>query len=87
MHSFSEDGVAGVLELLAGEGVAKEDQPQVAVLSQFLAKMSKVLLAAWRLTSSLHGSFNPHLLMSFQVRPEITILKTFIKTFLFNSRK
>merc|ERR1719186_689482 len=28
VHSFSEDGVAGVLELLAGEGVAKEDQPQ-----------------------------------------------------------
>merc|ERR1719186_146227 len=66
VHSFTGDGVAGVLELLAGEGVAKEDEPQVGILSQLLAKMSRVLLAAWRLTSSLHGSFNPHLLMSFQ---------------------
>merc|ERR550519_805617 len=66
VHSFTEDGVAGVLELLAGEGVAKGDEEQVGVLSQFLAKISRVLLAAWRLTSSLHGSFNPHLLMSFQ---------------------
>merc|ERR1719509_614384 len=38
----------------------------VGVLPLLLAKISRVLLAAWRLTSSLHGSFNPHLLLSFQ---------------------
>merc|ERR1719187_214370 len=58
VHAWCEEGLCGVLELLAGGGGG--------VVAQLMARLSRAVLAAWRLTSSLHGSFNPHLLLSGQ---------------------